>query len=95
MYAIRSYYAWDPDSTYIRRPPLFTNMTLESRPITDIEGARVLIKVGDSVTTDHISPAGAIARGGPAGKYLREHGVQDAGPRRQPGRHRRSGEHGH
>jgi aconitate hydratase len=69
-------YEWDPESTYIRRPPLFTDMTLEPQPITEIEGARVLIKVGDSVTTDHISPAGAISRGGPAGKYLREHGVE-------------------
>lgn len=69
-------YEWVPDSTYIRRPPLFTDMTLEPQPITEIEGARVLVKVGDSVTTDHISPAGAISRGGPAGKYLREHGVE-------------------
>ncbi len=69
-------YQWDPESTYIRRPPLFTGMTLEPQPITEIEGARVLVKVGDSVTTDHISPAGAISRGGPAGKYLLEHGVE-------------------
>jgi aconitate hydratase len=69
-------YEWDPESTYIRMPPLFTDMTLQPQPITDIEGARVLVKVGDSVTTDHISPAGAIARGGPSGRYLLEHGVQ-------------------
>jgi aconitate hydratase len=69
-------YDWDPDSTYIRQPPLFTGMTLEPTPIHDIEGARVLVKVGDSVTTDHISPAGAISRKSPAGKYLLDHGVQ-------------------
>ncbi|MGD8805629.1 MAG: aconitate hydratase AcnA [Chloroflexota bacterium] len=69
-------YQWDPESTYIRRPPLFTGMTLDLQPIDEIEGARVLVKVGDSVTTDHISPAGAISRGGPAAKYLRDHGVE-------------------
>jgi aconitate hydratase len=69
-------YEWDLESTYIRKPPLFEDMTPEPQPIQDIKGARVLIKVGDSVTTDHISPAGAIARGGPAGQYLVEHGVE-------------------
>ncbi|UCG23292.1 MAG: aconitate hydratase AcnA [Chloroflexota bacterium] len=69
-------YEWDPESTYIREPPLFVDMTLEPEPIREIEGARVLIKVGDSVTTDHISPAGAIARSGPAGQHLMEHGVE-------------------
>ena len=69
-------YEWDLASTYIRKPPLFEDMTPEPMPIKDIEGARVLVKVGDSVTTDHISPAGAIARGGPAGQYLVEHGVE-------------------
>ncbi|MGD2050029.1 MAG: aconitate hydratase AcnA, partial [Chloroflexota bacterium] len=69
-------YKWEPDSTYIRQPPLFAGMTLEPSPIRDIEGARVLVKAGDSVTTDHISPAGAISRQSPAGKYLLEHGVQ-------------------
>jgi aconitate hydratase len=69
-------YEWNLDSTYIRQPPLFTGMTPEPSPIGDIQGARVLVKVGDSVTTDHISPAGAISRTSPAGKYLMEHGVQ-------------------
>ncbi|MGD2077247.1 MAG: aconitate hydratase AcnA [Chloroflexota bacterium] len=69
-------YEWDLASTYIRLPPLFEDMTPEPQPISDIEGARVLVKVGDSVTTDHISPAGAISRSGPAGKYLMEHGVE-------------------
>ncbi len=69
-------YEWNPESTYIRRPPLFEDMTPEPQPITDIKNARVLVKVGDSVTTDHISPAGAISRSGPAGQYLMEHGVE-------------------
>jgi aconitate hydratase len=69
-------YEWDPESTYIRNPPLFEEMTAEPGPIGEIEGARVLVKVGDSVTTDHISPAGAISKLGPAGKYLMERGVQ-------------------
>ncbi len=68
-------FAWDPDSTYVRLPPYFEGMTDEPAPVTDIEGARVLAKLGDSVTTDHISPAGAIEEDGPAGAYLKEHGV--------------------
>jgi aconitate hydratase len=71
-------YEWDPASTYIHEPPLFTSMSTEPEPIEEIDGARVLVKVGDSVTTDHISPAGAISRDGPAGKYLIEHGVTPA-----------------
>src|SRR5207302_11516500 len=69
-------FAWDPGSTYVRRPPFFEQLPREPEPITDIEGARVLAVLGDSVTTDHISPAGSIKRDGPAGKYLIEHGVQ-------------------
>jgi aconitate hydratase len=69
-------FAWDEDSTYVRRPPFFENLPTEPEPVTDIEGARVLAVLGDSVTTDHISPAGSIKRDGPAGKYLIEHGVQ-------------------
>jgi aconitate hydratase len=64
------------DSTYVRRPPFFENLPREPEPIEDIEGARVLAVLGDSVTTDHISPAGSIKRDGPAGQYLIEHGVQ-------------------
>ncbi len=63
-------------STYVRRPPFFERLPREPEPITDIEGARVLAVLADSVTTDHISPAGSIKRDGPAGKYLIEHGVQ-------------------
>ncbi|HET8662855.1 MAG TPA: aconitate hydratase [Nocardioides sp.] len=69
-------FAWDPDSTYVRKPPYFDGMPREPEPVTDIEGARVLLKLGDSVTTDHISPAGAIKKDSPAGKYLSEHGVE-------------------
>ena len=69
-------FAWDEDSTYVRRPPYFDGMPEEPEPVTDIEGARVLLKLGDSVTTDHISPAGAIKKDSPAGSYLSEHGVQ-------------------
>jgi aconitate hydratase len=69
-------FAWEPDSTYVRRPPFFEDLPSEPEPITDIEGARVLAVLGDSVTTDHISPAGSIKRDGPAGQYLIEHGVQ-------------------
>jgi len=69
-------YEWDPDSTYVRRPPYFENMPAEPEPLEDIRGARVLALLGDSVTTDHISPAGAIRPDSPAGKYLIEHGVQ-------------------
>ena len=69
-------FAWGEDSTYVRRPPFFENLAPEPEPIEDIEGARVLAVLGDSVTTDHISPAGSIKRDGPAGQYLIEHGVQ-------------------
>ncbi len=69
---------WSDDSTYVRNPPYFEGMTAEPRTITDIKGARVLALLGDSVTTDHISPAGAIKPDSPAGKYLTEHGVQPA-----------------
>ncbi|WP_322936483.1 aconitate hydratase [Nocardioides bizhenqiangii] len=69
-------FAWDEDSTYVRRPPYFDGMPDEPTPVTDIDGARVLLKLGDSVTTDHISPAGAIKKDSPAGKYLTEHGVE-------------------
>ena len=69
-------FAWDEDSTYVRKPPYFDGMPDEPEPVTDIEGARVLLKLGDSVTTDHISPAGAIKKDSPAGKYLAEHGVE-------------------
>jgi aconitate hydratase len=69
-------FAWDPDSTYVRLPPYFEGMEHEPAPVTDIEGARVLAKLGDSVTTDHISPAGSIRKDSPAGRYLIEHGVQ-------------------
>ncbi|WP_322921877.1 aconitate hydratase [Nocardioides renjunii] len=68
-------FAWDEDSTYVRRPPYFDGMPDEPEPVTDIVGARVLLKLGDSVTTDHISPAGAIKKDSPAGRYLAEHGV--------------------
>jgi aconitate hydratase len=67
---------WDPDSTYVRQPPFFAGMPAEPEPVRDIEGARVLAVLGDSVTTDHISPAGSIKRDSPAGRYLIEHGVQ-------------------
>jgi aconitate hydratase len=69
-------FAWDERSTYVRQPPFFQNLPPEPEPITDIEGARVLAVLGDSVTTDHISPAGSIKKDSPAGKYLIEHGVQ-------------------
>ncbi|BAD42146.1 aconitate hydratase AcnA [Symbiobacterium thermophilum] len=68
-------FQWDPDSTYIQQPPYFKDMQLTPPPVKDIEGARVLALLGDSITTDHISPAGAIAMGSPAAKYLMEHGV--------------------
>lgn len=67
---------WDAQSTYVRKPPYFDGMKLETTPVSDITGARVLAKLGDSVTTDHISPAGNIKADTPAGKYLTEHGVQ-------------------
>jgi aconitate hydratase len=68
-------FAWAEDSTYVRLPPYFQDMPAEPEPVRDIEGARVLATLGDSVTTDHISPAGSIKRDGPAGKYLQELGV--------------------
>lgn len=68
-------FEWDPQSTYVRKPPYFEGMTMETTPVADIAGARVLAKLGDSVTTDHISPAGAIKADTPAGKYLTEHQV--------------------
>jgi aconitate hydratase len=69
-------YGWDPDSTYVRRPPYFEGMPREPRPVGDILRSRVLVMLGDSVTTDHISPAGAIRPDSPAGRYLIEHGVE-------------------
>ncbi len=69
-------YAWEPDSTYIRRAPYFDGMAVTPEPVTDIQGARVLAVLGDSITTDHISPAGSIQAGSPAGQYLVEHGVK-------------------
>ncbi len=69
-------YQWEPDSTYIRQAPYFENMAKTPAPVEDISGARVLAVLGDSVTTDHISPAGSIKANGPAGKYLSEHGVK-------------------
>jgi aconitate hydratase len=69
-------FAWDPGSTYVRRPPYFDRMPAEPEPVTDIHGARVLALLGESVTTDHISPAGAIKTESPAGEYLISHGVQ-------------------
>ena len=68
-------FAWDAGSTYVRKPPYFDGMPREPEPLTDIEGARVLAVLGDSVTTDHISPAGSIKKDSPAGRYLAEHGV--------------------
>ncbi|WP_341729782.1 aconitate hydratase AcnA [Brooklawnia sp.] len=69
-------FEWDAESTYVRKPPYFEDMPAKPSPVTDICGARVLLKLGDSVTTDHISPAGAIKPDSPAGKYLTEHGVE-------------------
>ncbi|HKO34502.1 MAG TPA: aconitase family protein, partial [Candidatus Limnocylindria bacterium] len=69
-------YAWDADSTYVALPPFFSGLGAEPEPLRDIEGARVLVMLGDSVTTDHISPAGSIARTSPAGAWLTEHGVE-------------------
>jgi aconitate hydratase len=71
-------YQWEPDSTYIRQAPYFDGITPKPAPVTDILNARVLAVLGDSVTTDHISPAGSIKASGPAGKYLSEHGVKTA-----------------
>ncbi len=69
-------YGWEPDSTYIRKAPYFDGMPATPAPVEDIHGARVLAVLGDSVTTDHISPAGSIKLNGPAGKYLTDHGVK-------------------
>ena len=70
-------YEWDPSSTYVQEPPFFAEMG-DASPPGDVVGARVLVKVGDSITTDHISPAGAIKKDSPAGRYLQEHGVGPA-----------------
>jgi aconitate hydratase len=69
-------FEWDESSTYVRRPPYFDGMSAEPQPLTDISRARVLAMLGDSVTTDHISPAGSIKKDSPAGRYLVEHGVE-------------------
>jgi aconitate hydratase len=71
-------FEWDAESTYVRKPPYFDGMQREPSPVTNISDARVLAKLGDSVTTDHISPAGAIKSDSPAGRYLTEHGVDRA-----------------
>ena len=68
-------FEWDSESTYVRKPPYFEGMEAQPAPVADVEGARVLVKVGDSTTTDHISPAGSIKLDSPAGQYLQEHGV--------------------
>ena len=73
-----SIYSWDEDSTYVQEPPFFVDLAPEPKPVAPISGARVLLKLGDSVTTDHISPAGAIAPDTPAGRYLLAHGVEQA-----------------
>ncbi|WP_019159742.1 aconitate hydratase AcnA [Brevibacterium senegalense] len=69
-------FEWDDQSTYVRKPPYFEGMTLETTPVADVSGARVLAKLGDSVTTDHISPAGSFKADTPAGRYLVENGVE-------------------
>jgi aconitate hydratase len=69
-------YHWDPSSTYVQEPPFFQDLSAEPRPIQDITGARVLVKLGDSITTDHISPAGSIPKDSPAGQFLLDHGVE-------------------
>ena len=71
-------YQWEADSTYVKNPPYFEEMTMEAAPVSDISGARVLALLGDSVTTDHISPAGSIASDSPAADYLRAEGVKPA-----------------
>ena len=71
-------YEWDPSSTYVKHPPYFEGMTLDTEPVSTIAGARVLALLGDSVTTDHISPAGSIAADSPAAEYLRDEGVKPA-----------------
>ncbi len=68
-------FEWDDESTYIKSPPYFSDMSLEPEPVTDVKGARALVVLADSVTTDHISPAGAIKKDSPAGRYLIDHGV--------------------
>ncbi len=73
-----AFFHWDDASTYIRKAPYFDHTPVEPEPVCDIDGARVLLKLGDSVTTDHISPAGAIKAGSPAGRYLTDHGVAPA-----------------
>jgi aconitate hydratase len=75
-FPIGDVYQWEPDSTYIRKAPYFEGMPRVAEPVKDITGARVLAVLGDSVTTDHISPAGSIKTNGPAGKYLTDHGVK-------------------
>jgi aconitate hydratase len=69
-------FAWDPASTYVRLPPYFDDMPPEPEPLADVQGARALLVLGDSVTTDHISPAGSIRPDGPAGAYLEDHGIE-------------------
>jgi aconitate hydratase len=69
-------FSWEPDSTYVRNPPFFDGITMEPAPLQDITGGRALAVLGDSITTDHISPAGSIKKDSPAGRYLIEHGVQ-------------------
>ncbi|MGD2153368.1 MAG: aconitase family protein, partial [Gemmatimonadales bacterium] len=69
-------YEWDPESTYVKHPPFFEGLTREPAPVEAVSGARALAHLGDSVTTDHISPAGAIKKDSPAGRYLIEHGVE-------------------
>ena len=69
-------FEWDEESTYVRKPPYFEGMSMDPEPVEDIHGARVLLKLGDSVTTDHISPAGSFKTDTPAGQYLTSHGVQ-------------------
>jgi aconitate hydratase len=68
-------FEWDPESTYVQEPPFFQGLTREPQPLTDIEDARVLVMLSDSITTDHISPAGSIPKDAPSGRYLIEHGV--------------------
>jgi aconitate hydratase len=69
-------YAWDPSSTYVQEPPFFQNLSAQPGSVTDIMGARALVKLGDSITTDHISPAGSIPKDSPAGQFLLDHGVE-------------------
>ena len=69
-------FAWDANSTYVKHPPYFVDMPVKPPAVKDIQGARVLLMLGDCITTDHISPAGSIKTDSPAGKYLIEHGVE-------------------